>query len=400
VSTYNKLVIVAIIYFSEGFPNGIIKDTLPTYFRISGMPLEHIGYLSALSLPYALKFLWSPAVDFLGTRRGWIVSAQFLMAVLVLLLIPLDPAHPNFCLWVVMAALAIMSATQDIAIDAYSIEMLQLSEMGMANGVRLAAYKVAIVVAGSFLVALGGRIGWTTVYLGASAILLVLAFGSLRLPPLDVKRKAASLSSFVEPLRDILSRPGLVQVIAFILLYKAGDVAIAPMIRPFWVDWGFSTDTIGLAGTIGVASSVAGGLAGGMFISRWGIFHALWFLGFWQTAGNLLYAWVAASPGPWTWGVYCATGVDSFVGGAGTAAFLAFLMSICKKQYSATQYALLSSLFQMPAVLLGVCSGEFVAALGYAWFFVITFVMGLPGLGFVFHARRWIRTNGDSVKAP
>ncbi len=357
------------------------------------MTVEHIGYLSALGAPYALKFLWAPAVDFLGTRRRWIAAAQFLMAGFVMMMLWLDPKHPDMWLWGTMAALTVLSATQDIAIDAYSIELLNLSEIGLANGVRLAAYRVALVVSGSFFVTLGGRIGWEIVYIVSAVVFLLLGMISWHLPPVEVTRKAISFASVVEPLRDILRRPGLIQVAGFIVLYKAGDMAMGPMVRPFWVDWGLSTDDIGVAGTIGVVASVLGGLAGGIIITRFGIFHALWFLGLWQAGGNLLYAWVAAAPGSGPWGVYLAQAADSLFGGAGTAAFLAFLMSICKKEYSATQYALLSSFFQMPNVFLGVVSGELVSDLGYSLFFVLTFFMGLPALGLVFLARRWVRPN-------
>ncbi|MBM3299412.1 MAG: arabinose ABC transporter permease, partial [Deltaproteobacteria bacterium] len=143
-----KLVLVSLLYFAEGFPFGIIEQTFPVYFRLHGMSLEHIGLLSVLSLPYALKFLWAPAVDFLGSRRQWISAAQLLMAAAVLVLTPLDPSAPGTLLWASMASLAILSATQDIAIDAYTIELLKPSEMGIANGFRQAAYRIALVVAG------------------------------------------------------------------------------------------------------------------------------------------------------------------------------------------------------------------------------------------------------------
>ncbi|MDQ1238597.1 MAG: transporter, family, beta-lactamase induction signal transducer AmpG, partial [Thermodesulfobacteriota bacterium] len=134
-----KLLIVSLLYFAEGFPYGLIEQTLPIYFRVHGMSLAHLGLLSLLTLPYALKFFWAPAVDFFGRRRQWIVAVQFLMAASILLFIPLDPADPHIFLWVVTAAFAILSATQDVAIDAFTIELLRPSEMGIANGFRQAA---------------------------------------------------------------------------------------------------------------------------------------------------------------------------------------------------------------------------------------------------------------------
>ncbi len=140
VTLNRKIVLVSLLYFAEGFPFGIIEQTLPIYFRIHGMSLTDLGLLSLLSLPYALKFLWAPAIDFIGVRRQWIGMAQLVMAGAIFLLLPLDPSKPGFLLWCSIATLSIFSATQDIAIDAYTIELLDSSEMGIANGFRQAAY--------------------------------------------------------------------------------------------------------------------------------------------------------------------------------------------------------------------------------------------------------------------
>ena len=233
-----KLLLVSLLYFAEGFPFGIIEQTLPVYFRIHGMSLVHVGLLSLLSLPYVLKFLWAPAVDFLGTRRRWISAAQFLMAAFLVLILPLDPAEPAFLLWVCILSLAIMSATQDVAVDAYTIELLKPSEMGIANGFRMAAYRVAMVVAGGLFVALGGRIGWQPTFLIAAIVLAVCSAVALKLPPVEVKRPQFSLSSLAAPVKDLWMRPGLVQVALFILLYKLGDMALGPMVHPVLVRQG------------------------------------------------------------------------------------------------------------------------------------------------------------------
>ncbi len=391
-----KLLLVSLLYFAEGFPYGIIKETLPVYFRIHGMSLVHVGLLSLLSLPYALKFIWAPAVDFLGTRRQWISAAQFLMSAFIVLILPLDPADPAFLLWVCILSLAILSATQDVAIDAYSIELLKPSEMGIANGFRIAAYRVAMVISGGVFVALGGWIGWQLTYLIAAIVLVICSAISLKLPPVEVQRPRLSLSSLAAPVKDFCMRPGLVQVVLFILFYKLGDMALGPMVRPFWLDRGLSTNEIGLiAGTFGILATIAGGLAGGLFMARFGIFRGLWFLGMWQAVSNLSYAWVAAYPETGNWGIYAASIAESFCGGLGTAAFLAFLMSICKKQYSATQYALLSALFNVPGIVLGTLSGWAATHMGYAQYFVLTFFLSLPAFAFLFHARDWIPTDRD-----
>jgi PAT family beta-lactamase induction signal transducer AmpG len=392
-----KLLLVSLLYFAEGFPFGIIKEIFPVYFYIHEMSLAHVGLLSLLGLPYALKFFWAPAVDFLGTRRQWISAAQFLMAAFLLLILPLDPVDPAFLLWVCILSLAVMSATQDVAIDAYTIELLKPSEMGMANGFRIAAYRVAMLLAGGLFIALGGWMGWQTTFLIAAIILAICSVVSLKLPPVEVQRPQLSLSSLAAPVKDFLVRPGLAQVVLFILLYKLGDMALGPMIRPFWLDSGLSTKEIGLVtGTFGILATIAGGLAGGLFMARFGIFHGLWFLGMWQAVSNLTYGWVAAYPQTGNLGIYVASIAESFCGGLGTAAFLAFLMSICKKQYSATQYALLSALFNVPGIALGALSGWATSQVGYAQYFLLTFFLSLPAFAFLSYARDWIPTDQNA----
>jgi PAT family beta-lactamase induction signal transducer AmpG len=394
-----KLLLVSLLYFAEGFPFGIIEQTLPIYFRLHGMSLVDLGLLSLLSLPYAVKFLWAPAVDFLGHRRQWISCAQFLMAASILCLLPLDPSSPSFLLWATIFCLSILSATQDVAVDAYTIELLKPSEMGIANGFRQAAYRVALVVAGGFFVAAGGWIGWKATYLMAAVVLASCGLVSLKLPHVEIQRPTLSLKSITAPVRDLIFRPGVVQVTLFILLYKLGDMALGPMVRPFWLSCGLTTTEIGLiTGSLGVLSSIVGGLAGGLFMARFGVFHGLWFLGLWQSVSNLTYAWVAAVPDVGHWAIYCASAAESFCGGLGTSAFLAFLMIICKKEFSATQYALLSSLFRITGIISGSLSGWATNYMGYAHYFAFTFFLSLPALVFLFNARSWIPSDNGSLE--
>lgn len=399
-TTTRKLIIVSLLYFAEGFPFGIIEQTLPVYVRIHGMSLVHLGLLSLLSLPYALKFLWAPAVDFLGKRRQWIGAAQLLMAASILILIPLDPAEPSTLFWSCLISLAILSATQDIAIDAYSIEMLKPSEMGIANGFRQAAYRIALVVAGGLFVALGGWIGWEFTYFAAAAVLVGCCALSIKLPRVEVQRPRFTLASLATPVSDFLKRPGVVQVAVFILLYKIGDMSMGPMVRPFWLERGLTTTEIGLiTGTFGILAGIGGGLAGGLFMARFGIFHGLWFLGLWQSVSNLTYAWVATYPAGGHWDIYVASIAESFCGGLGTAAFLAFLMSICKKELSASQYAILSALFRITGIIAGALSGWATKHMGYSHYFALTFLLSIPAFLFIFHAERWIPSDLNGNRA-
>jgi MFS transporter, PAT family, beta-lactamase induction signal transducer AmpG len=395
VNLKSKLFIVSLLYFAEGFPYGIIERTLPIYFRLHEMSLTNVGLLAMLGLPYALKFVWAPAVDFLGTRRYWIAAAQLLMAFCLLMLIPLDPKNPSILLWASIICLAVFSATQDIAIDAYTIELLKTSEMGIANGFRQAAYRVAMIISGGAFITLGGWLGWKITYFFAAAVLFVCAIIALWLPHVEIERPKLSFVSLVAPLKDFVSRPGFIQVACFILLYKLGDMAMGPMVHPFWLYKGLGTEEIGLiTSTLGIGASIAGGLAGGIFMVRFGIFHGLWFLGLFQAVSNLGYTWVAMCPECGNWSVYAASGVESFCAGLGTSAFLAFLMSICKKEFSATQYAVLSALFKITGVIAGSFSGAATSTMGYASYFTLTFFLCIPAFAFIFHAKAWIPPNG------
>ena len=368
-----KLILVSLLYFAEGFPFGIIEKTFAVYFQKHGWSLPNLGLLTLALLPYALKFLWAPAVDFLGTRRLWIASSQVLMAALLCLFIFLDASNPGILLWTCIFLMATLSATQDIAIDAYSIELLKTSEMGLANGFRIATYRIALLTSGGLFVAMSGTIGWQLTFFIAASVLGFCSIVSLRLPPIEIQRPAFSLKTLAAPISDLLKRPMVIQVGLFILLYKLGDLSMAPMVIPFWGISGLTENEIGLITGLGIGFSIAGGLGGGLFMARFGIFHGLWFLGVWQAVSNLAYAWVAAYPLAGNFGIYVASAIESFCAGLGTSAFLAFLMSICEKRFSATQYAVLSALFRVTGIMAGAPSGWVTQYMGFAQYFLFDF---------------------------
>jgi PAT family beta-lactamase induction signal transducer AmpG len=395
-TTRQKLLWVAVLYFTEGFPFGLFMDTLPVYLRFQGVSLTEIGLLSLVGLPWTLKFLWAPAVDLWGSRRAWIWICQALMVVPLLSLAILTRADLTWTLWTILVVLAILSATQDIAIDAYTIELLDKKELGPANGVRVTAYRVALIGAGGVFVAAAGLFGWPAVFIGAAVTLAIASVLSSRAPATGTtdSRKGAepphSLQEAVsQPLWLFFTKPGFLAVAAFVLTFKLGDMALGPMIKPFWVDRHFSPVQIGLVpGTIGVVATIAGALLGGSLTNRWGIFRALWALGVLQAASNLVYAAAAALP-PSPPLMYAASFTESFCGGLGTAPFLAFLMSICDKAHAATQYALLSALFGLTRALSGAFSGVATESLGYAAYFTATFFLAWPAFLLLPWVKAW-----------
>ena len=370
-----RLAWLAALSFASGVPFGLFNDLMPVLFRARGASLAEIGFLSTLSLPWALKFLWAPAVDRLGTRRRWIAGAQLGLA-LTLVGLALGNAAIGPVYLALLFVLVALSATPDIAVDAYTIEVMDRSELGPANGTRVTAYRVGMIVAGGVLVAFSARLGWTTVLLIGAALYLALSALSTLLPA--TRAEYSAHQPVLEPVRELLSRPGVLVAGLFVLTFKLGDLALVPMVKPFWVDSGYSVEQIGwVQTTLGVAASIVGALVGGVATRRLGAFHALWVLGLVQALSNLTY-WGAATAGAPTGLMYGAAVVEQFTGGLGTAAFLTFLMTLSSRRYAATQFALLSALYRVGGIAAGGLSGVLAARMGYASYFLLTFALALP----------------------
>ena len=394
-STRTKLVWVAVLYFAEGFPFGLVIDFFPTYFRHGlGLSLTDIGLLTLASLPWTLKFFWAPFLDWALTRRIWIVGCQISMGATLLGFL-IFAEDPGIGVGILLFSMALFSATQDIAIDAYTIELLDLKEMGPANGLRVTTYRVALIAAGGWFVALADpdhALGWKPVIGIAAVLMMGLSLLSVRLPQIPSHPHAKTPFEIVaRSLARFWVQPGFLFIMLFVLTFKLGDMAMGPMVRPFWVDRQFSPLQIGLIpGTVGVVSTIVGALAGGWFTGRVGIFHGLWILGLTQAASNLVYAVAAAMP-PSSPMMYTASITESFTGGLGTAPFLAFLMSICDKEHAATQYALLSALFGLTRSLSGAFSGVATEHLGYAVYFTATFFLAFPAFMLLPWVKKWTR---------
>lgn len=388
-----KLAWVSLLYFAQGFPFGIAVDNLPVYFAKHGVSLEQLGLMTLLGVPWTAKVLWSPLVDRFGDRRTWISVCLAVMAGLCALIPSFDAAQPTALLWVVLLALTTASATQDVAIDAYTIGLVRPGEEGVANGVRVSAYRAALLVGGGALVILAGPLGWPPVFWACSAILLCLAAAARRSPALAIP--ARQREDWWGPIRAWLARPGAVGVFLFVLTYKLADASMGPMIKPFWVKRGLTVEEIGLVSTtFGVFATIAGAALGGWLTSRWGIFTGLWTLGVAQAVSNLGYAGAAYADAGRP-AIYAASLIESFTGGLGSAAFLAFLMNICDKSRAATEYAFLSALFALPRFVIGSASGWAAARFGFAAYFFLTFFLAFPAFALLPWARKWIREDSQ-----
>lgn len=388
VSLRTKLLWVAAFYFASGFPFGVATELLPVYYRQRGVSLTDIGLLSIIALPWTFKFLWAPLVDRIGTYKRWLLGVQIALAGTMLALLLADPARAMPLLWVVLVAMATLSATQDIVVDAYTIRLLDTREYGAANGVRVTAYRVAMLVAGGVMLAAAGRLGWPVIFVIAAGAMLLLTAVSFTVPQSNTprERSAGGVRDLIDPIRELLLLPSAVAVLVFVLTFKLGDTSLIPMTKPFWVDRGFSTESIGAASTVGIIAAILGALVGGVLTTRWGIFTALWSLGLVQALSNLGY-WAAAQMAATERVLYGTIFIEQFTAGLGTAAFLSFLMSLCSKRYAATQYALLSALFRVGGILAGAISGAITQHVGYGTYFLLTFLLALPAFGLL----PWVR---------
>jgi PAT family beta-lactamase induction signal transducer AmpG len=474
----SKLFWISLLYFSEGFPLGLFFDLFPVYFRQQGVELSKIGLLSLLGLAWTLKFLWAPLIDYTRRHRYWMAAADIGMG-LVMIVCAREAGFGPW-VWFAIGAFTALSATNDIAIDGYTIEQLDKRELGLANGFRIGFYRVGMLAAG-ILLWFSDVAGWPATYGLAAVLFLVISVASLLAPreparplrdaPSSLRNEMAALAQqpvlivalflfvagllwpvlgvldvdWLKPFKSawwfkggapvalillsallfargirgqssamsatsisgpmfgaivsLLNKKHALLLISFILIFKLADSSIGFMIKPFWVDSGFTNTQIGLVSVnIGLVLSITGGILGGWYTDRVGIFKALWVLGLWQALSNLGYvvaAYVvpqAAQGGDIAIAhqalMYGASAIESFTGGLGTAAFLAFLMAIVDKSRATTEYAILSSIFAFSRSIAGWAGGVGAQELGYAAYFMLTFLLAFPAYALL----PWIKT--------
>jgi MFS transporter, PAT family, beta-lactamase induction signal transducer AmpG len=369
--------VAAALYFSEGLPFGIVTELMPLYLRVHHVALTAIGSLSTVGLAWTLKVLWSPLVDSLGTYRRWIAGAICAMLIILAAFATL-PETIAASFWVLITIFVIASATQDIAIDAFTIRLTPNEMLGPVNSIRVIGYRVAIIVGGGGMAALAGRAGWHAAFGTGAAVFAVMLFIALWLP--DDRGERTEKQNLLRDLARWVQRPRALILLAIVFLYRLGELAIVTMIKPYWVDQGYSPAEIGTITTVvGVIVSVAGAVAGGAIVARIGLYRALLALGAAQTMSNLGYA-IVSTMHAGRWAIYAAAVVENFGFGLGTAAFLAFLMALCDRERAATEYAMLTATFGLTRALIGPVSGSIAQYLGYPAFFWSTVFFGVPAL--------------------
>ncbi len=384
--------------FSSGLPLPLTSGTLQAWLTVIGIDIRTIGIFSLVGLPYAAKFLWSPLMDrftppWLGRRRGWMVSSQVVLLVGIFVMGLVSPANAPFMLAVLAFLVAFTSASQDVVIDAYRTDLLQPVERGVGAATFVMGYRIAMLMAGAVALILSERVGWQTTYLLMGLLMLVGVIGTFVGPEPDgsVKPPQSLKEAAWGPLKDFFSRQSAIIMLLTIIFYKLGDAYAGSMTTAFLIRGaGFSPTDVGTINKgMGLLATIVGALFGGTLMVKLGLYRSLIFFGFLQMVSNLSFMVVAILGKNYPAMIF-AVAFENLSGGMGTAAFVSFVMALCSKRYSATQFALLSSLSALGRVFISPTSGYMVQWMGWASFFVFTTITAVPGLLLVWWVRNQI----------
>ena len=401
-----RIAVIAFLGFSSGLPLALTGGTLQAWMTVAGVDLRTIGVFALIGLPYTLKFLWSPLMDrfvppWLGRRRGWIIMTQLGLVMGIAAISFSSPERASLLLALLALLVAFTSASQDIVVDAYRTDVLYEQERGFGAGVFVMGYRIATLVSGALALILSDRIGWHNTYLlmaGVMGIGILAAFfgpepDGKTIPPPSLKEAVWG------PMKEFFSRNSALLLLLLIVLYKLGDAYAGTLTTPFLIRaLGFTASEVGTINKgFGFVSVILGAVFGGALMVKMQLFRSLLVFGILQAVSNLSFmvlAWLGKS----YWMLIFAVGFENLSGGMGTAAFVSLLMVMCNHRYTATQYALLSSLAAIGRIFIAPTSGYLVESIGWPSFFFVTFLVALPGLGLLWRLRSTISGLGHEVR--
>lgn len=399
-----KMAALLLLGFSSGLPLFLTSSTLQAWMTVEKVDLATVGMVSLLSVPYSFKFVIAPLMDryvppFLGRRRGWLVITQVALFLCIAAMALHDPRRGLQLLALNALLIAFFSAAQDVVVDAYSIDVLEEREMGAGASLKVMGYRIALIVTGGVALMLADRMSWPAVYLLMAVLMFVGVAGSLAAPEPVLREGPPSTlaSAVVQPFADFVRRAGpatAVVLLLFVVVYSLSDRMVQNMTVPFLLAQGYSQSDIGaIRGVVGLAATIVGVLVGGGLVARLGINRSLWAMAILQMASNLAYYWLAVSVPGSRGALTTAIVIENLSGGMVTAGFVAFLMSLCSKQFSATQYALLSSFMAFARDVLVAPSGRLAEQTGWPQFFLLTIAAGIPVLLLLPYVAPWNREN-------
>jgi MFS transporter, PAT family, beta-lactamase induction signal transducer AmpG len=388
---------IMVLGAASGFPNQLTESALQAWLKDSGVSLTKIGVMSYVALPYLLKFLWAPLIDryplpLLGRRRGWIVAMQVMLAAAIALFALQDPAQTLTPIAICAVAIVFFSATQDIGIDAWRTDVSTASERGPAAAVTNLGYRSAAWLASAFALLVAEHFGWRPAFLILAAIMLLFCVATCFAPePARTSGSPTSLGdSVITPLRELLAEPGINALILVVLLFKIGDAFANKLFTPFMLDVGFSKQEVALViKPLFTAGAVGGAILGGILMVRLGLLRSMLIFGASQAVTNLLYCALAATGKSYSL-MAVAVLIEHVAGAMGNIALVALIMALCDLRYSAFQYALLSSIALLPRYALGYPAGWIAEHAGWYAYYVVSFVIALPGLLIVWMTRHKI----------
>ncbi|NBT58827.1 MFS transporter [bacterium] len=385
--TSRKMAVTALLAFSSGLPLPLVSGTLDVWMRSEAVDLTVIGLFSFVQLPYSLKVLWAPFMDFfrlpwLHARAGWMLVTQALLAAALFTMGQLNPVSSPWSIAGMAFLVCFLAASQDIAIDGYRAELLSEKERGMGAALASVGGRVGFLVSGSVALILSQHLPWSTVYTVMAICMGVGVLGALLSPRTEAENhsRISLKQSVVDPFKGILSREKALWMLVFVLLFKLGDVVAGKMLSPFLIDTGFSREQLGLVNKgFGMIVSVIGGILGGALYAKWGMRKSLWIFGCLQMLSNFVFVAQYFS-GKNDAMLFLSVGIENFCASLGSVAFVAFLMALCQSGLAGTQYAILSSLFALTRTLAAAPTGFLAKSLGWPGFFVLSALLALPGL--------------------
>jgi PAT family beta-lactamase induction signal transducer AmpG len=380
--------------FASGLPLALTGGTLQAWLTMANVELATIGLFAYVGLPYTVKFLWAPVMDrvvppWLGRRRGWMIVTQLGLAVSLTVMALTGPTVMPHVFAAIALAVAFVSASQDIVFDAYRTDLLKPEERGLGVAAWVMGYRVAMIMSGSVALVLADRIGWSATYLCMAGLMLLGIVTILVSPePTGSQQGPRTMhDAVVGPLSEFFARPMALALLALIVLYKLGDAFAGTLTTPFLIrGLTFSSTDVGVIRGFGLGATILGAFIGGLLMPRLGLFRSLLVFGVLQALSNLsflLLFWIGKNYAAMAFAV----GVENLTGGMGTAAFVSLVMSLCDQRYTATQFALLSSVEAVGRVFLGWPAAKLVGSVGWGTFFFVTFLAALPGLWLLWRLR-------------
>ncbi len=395
--------------FSSGLPIALCGSTLQAWLASAHVSLIAIGFATLIGQPYAYKFLWAPFMDkyippFLGKRRGWMLLTQLL---LILTLILLSQLEPNLHLTLMLSlalALAFFSASQDLTVDAYRTEILEESERGFGASLTTIGYQIALVISGGMALGMANFWGWKLTYLVMSSLMLIGVFASLLAKDPISSEKSTSSHGLLQPFIQLIKKfsfKTFVWIVLVLVFYKLGDALILTLNSTFLLQGlHFSLLQIGIANkTVGLLSAIAGGFVGGLLLIRISLFKALILFGLLQAFSNVGF-WILAHVGHDFPLMIFVMGISQFCSGLGTVALLALLMKLCDKEYSATQYALLSAMASLGRIYVGPLAALLVKNFGWELFYFLAFLSSFPGVFLIFSINKLLKDRPTTPNNP